>query len=595
MITIITDQPSIAKQIALSLEMDVKTESAGYFQGRGFRLVWADKDLLSLLPPANRLAKSDLPFLPETFALAVRKNKTTQRAPANHAAVRQLGVIRKAFDESESLIVATDAGENGEWTFRTIYSFLQCEKPFARLWLNSLAASAIRKGAHKPQDGAPYDRFYAAADCRRKADFLTAINAGSAFSLATGLVNCPLGRLEIPVLAMVCRRFGEYRRFAPDRFHAHRIRLGKDGLFQCFALPGSIKSRRRAGKIYERLKTLHTARITKVEIHSRIQAAPMPYNLTALQAEAHFRYGFPVRKTMEIARKLYEAKLVSYPLTDSRRIPEKVLEAIPKILRRTAGYCNLTDSLSSMDMENLNRRNVREENALPWEHYALIPIGTCPGYLTKEEKTIYEMIACRALEAFAPDCRKELIRVEAAFGNLVLVSEKSKIAAPGWRSIRNGQEDREADEVRLNEVLPSFTEGETVRVSGCNLLAYKTMPEPLHTERSLLLAMEEAGLGTAETRSPVIESLVSCGYIEQREQYLMPSEKGQVVYNCVKDMRIADVQQAGGWERMIAGIREGKQTADTFMTAFKIFTRQATQEILGIQKPAPGKRRDKEE
>ena len=109
--------------------MDVKSEKAGYFEGRGFRLVWVDKDLLVLLPPVNRFVKSDLPFLPETFAFAVRKNKMTQRAPADHAAARQLDIIRKAFDESESLIVGTDAGENGEWTFRTIYSFLQCEKP----------------------------------------------------------------------------------------------------------------------------------------------------------------------------------------------------------------------------------------------------------------------------------------------------------------------------------------------------------------------------------------------------------------------------------------------------------------------------------
>jgi DNA topoisomerase-3 len=217
-------------------------------------------------------------------------------------------------------------------------------------------------------------------------------------------------------------------------------------------------------------------------------------------------------------------------------------------------------------------------------HHALIPTGVYPGYLPKDDRTVYEMIVCRTLEAFAPDCQKEFIRIEAATGDLVLVSEKSKIITPGWRSILNREEDRERDEAGEKDGFPQFTEGETVRISGWNLLTRKTLPKPLYTGASLLLAMEEAGLGTVATRTSIIESLFSCGYVERRGEYLIPTEKGLVVYNCVKNRRIADTQQAGGWERMLTDVREGRQEAGTFMTAFKIFTGQVTEEILSFNR-----------
>jgi DNA topoisomerase-3 len=591
MTAIITDSANIAKQFALVLNMDVKTEDAGYFQGHGFTLVWAGEELLSLLPPENRPGKSDLPFIPETFTLSVRKKKTKTRMVTDKSAAKQLNVIRKVFDECESIVVATDAEEKGELTFRRIYSYLDCKKPFQRLWLNSLAAGAIREGFNNLKEGALYDNLYAAADCRAKADFLISVNASHAFGLATGLVNRPLGRLEIPGLAMICKRFLEYRKFIPIRFYEHRITLEKDRMFQSFALPVSLKNRRKAEKIYERLKTFHTAQITKVETQSRIQPAPTLYGLTSLQADACVRYGFSPAKTMEIARKLCEEKLISHPLTDSRHIPEDVFETIPKIIRHTAAYCGLGNCLKVMDWNNLNSRSVDSTDVSG--HHALIPTGIYPGYLPKDDRTVYEMIVCRTLEAFAPDCQKEFIRIEAAIGDLVLVSEKSKIITPGWRAIQSRAEDREQDEAGESDAFPQFTEGETVRISGWNLLTRKTLPKPLYTGASLLLAMEDAALGTAETRTRIIESLFSCGYVERRGQSLIPTEKGLVVYNCVKNTRIADMQQAGGWERMLIDVREGRQEAGTFMTAFKIFTGQVTEEILAIQKPSPGKRRER--
>jgi DNA topoisomerase-3 len=579
----------MAKQIALSLGMDITTGNKGYFQGHGFTLVWTDGELISLSPPeeygTNRLTGDRLPCIPPTFSLAVRKKKIAKGTViTDKAAVKQLHIIKKVFDACESIVAATDSSETGELVFRRIYKYLECKKPFQRLWLNSLTPKFIREGFKNLGDGSLYHSLYAVADCRTKADYLMDINASPAFGLATGLVNRPLGRLQIPVLAMVCNRYSEHCKFISAHFYEHCLTLEKDGLFQDFASSGNMKSRRKAEKIYEYLKTFHTAQITKVETRNRVQPAPMLYNLTALQKDANEHYGFSAARTLAIARKLYEEKVISHPLTEFCHIPEAVFETVPKIIRQTAIYCKMADRLDSIDIENLNRRSVMKEDAPPAAHHALIPTGIYPGYLPQDEKNIYEMIVFRMLEAFAPDCQKEFTQVEAAAGNLVLVSGKSKIITSGWRSILNRKEDREQDEAREKDDFPPFAAGETVRISGWNLLTRKTLPPPFYTEASLLSEMKKTGLGTSVTRACVIEALLSCGYIERQEQKLVPTEKGLVVYNHVKDMKIADVELAGSWEKTLADVGKGKQNAETFITMIEIFTGQVTKELLSLNR-----------
>ncbi|MDR1865549.1 MAG: DNA topoisomerase III [Bacteroidales bacterium] len=601
MIAIITDKASIAQQIALSLNIDVKPEGDGYFQGRGFTLVWTNGELVRLSPPEDygkpRLAKENLPFIPEPLACSVRKKKTAKGAVVDKSAIRQLNIIKQVFDECKSIIVATDAGEEGEWMFRTVYAYLECVKPFKRLWINSLTAKAIREGFKNLGESALYDNLYAAADCRAKADYLINLNAGCAFSLATGMVNHPLGRLQTPTLATICTRFMEHRKFVSTHFFEYHITLEKDGQYLRFTLDGTAKNRRNAEKTYTYLKTFHTAQITKTDRQNRIQPAPMLYSLTALQKEANIRYGFTAAKTMEIVRKLHEEKLVSHPLTDSRIVPEEVVEILPKILRQTAVYCGMSDCLCTMDWENLNRRSVGKTAVFC--HHALIPTGIYPGYLPKDDKAVYAMIVSRTLEAFAPDCREEVIRMEAAAGKFILESKQVRIVVPGWRVIL----DRGEGELKDTAVFPVCTEGEPVRISGWNLLTRKTLPPPLYTEASLLAVTDEAGLGTAATRAHMIETLFSCGYIERRGRNLVPTEKGLAVYHCVKNRPVADMEMAGSWEKTLTDISRGEQSAETFIRMIEIFTKQVTNEILSLNltkdftikldRPEPGRREKK--
>jgi DNA topoisomerase-3 len=593
MIAIITDKASIAKQIAQALNMDAKAENGEYIQGRNFILAWISGELVSLSPPdnfgKNRLVKDDLPCIPEEFVLSPRKKQVKKGMIEDKAAVRQLNLIQKVFDTCDSIIVATDAGEIGEMMFRRLYACLGCNKPFRRLWLNSLTAKAIGEELKNPRESALFDHLHAAALCRAKADYLIQFNAGRAFFLSTGLTACPQGWTLMPALAMLCKRFTEHRKFVSSHFFTHHITLEKEGNFLHFTLDGTAKNRRKAEKTYTSLKTFRTAQITKVEIQTAIQPAPALYSLTALQKEAHIRYGFPAAKTMEIVRKLHEEKLVSHPLTGSQMVPGDVVESLPKILRHTAVYCKMADCLCTMEWENLNHRSVG--NTAVFRHHALIPTGIYPGYLPKDEKTVYVMIVNRTLEAFAPDCRKEVTRVKAAAGSLVFKSEKSRILSPGWRSIRNREEDREEGEVKGDDLCPVFANGETVRISGWNLLMHKTLPLPLYTEASLLTAMEEAGLGVPDTRTSVIEALFENGYIKRRGKSLLPSEKGIVVYHCLKNMRITNAEMSGGWERMLADVACGRQDAETFMRAFDIFTRQVTEEILTLNPPRQRRKR----
>jgi len=228
--------------------------------------------------------------------------------------------------------------------------------------------------------------------------------------------------------------------------------------------------------------------------------------------------------------------------------------------------------------------------------YRRIELVEYPGYLPKDEKTVYEMIVSRMLEAFAPACQKEFIRMEVLCGEETFESKKSRILFQGWRSVLNREEDREDDETE--EKNAEFSEGQTAPVSGCNLITRKTLPKPLYTEASLLSAMESAGrqlsdekqrealkdcgLGTPATRAAIIETLLSRDYVERSGRNLVPTEKGIVVYNCIKEMRIADVELTGNWEKSLNDISEGKQSPETFMKAIEAFTHQVTEEILSI-------------
>ena len=586
---IITETESLAKSIAQALNIDAKPNNEDYLYGRGYLFVWMPEELVCLSPPEDygiiRFLKKDLPFIPAPFTLSVRKKKVQKGLITDQSAIRKLEVFRKIFNSSEQIIVAMEPGEKGELAFRRLYAWLGCNQPYRRLWLNSKHIAAIRVGYKSLQDGSLYDNLFAAADCRSKADFLIGVNADAAFSLSTGITGCRLGRLHIPVLAMLCKRLLEYRRFVPSYYYTHYMTLDKDDGYRRFTFPQSVTDKETAENLYERLKSCRTARITKAETQSRIQQAPTLYNLTGLQMDACIRHGFTAQKTMDIALRLYERNLISIPCTESRCIPTKIFPSIPKLLRQTACYSELTDCLDIFEWESLNSRSVEDEQISL--HHAIIPTGVYPGYLPEDSRAVYRMIVARTLEAFAPDCRKEYVHLEAAAGDSVLESKSSRILSAGWRAVQNRKEDREKDETDGQDGAPVFAEGEIVEISGCSLSTRQTQFPTLYTEATLLEAMETIGLGIPASRASIIETLIEWQCIERKDRFLRPAEKGLVIYNCTKDMRISQLDMAAGWERMLKDVGAGKQSAVSFQKAIEIFTQQVTEEILSMNPVKP--------
>jgi DNA topoisomerase-3 len=605
---VITETQSLAQHIAQALNIETKPDKDGFLYGRGHSFAWMPEELINLAQPEDdgiiRFLKKDLPFIPMPLSCIVRQRKTARGMSADPSAVRQLENFRRIFERAEQIIIATEPDERGELAFRRLYAWLGSNKPCRRLWLHSILPVAIRECFRNLKDSALFDNMYAAANCRSQADFLLGVNASAAFSLTSGIAGCRLGRLHTPVLAMVCKPLIEYRKFMPAPFNRLSLTLEKDGLFRQFAIPQSDMDNETAERIYENLKTCQTATITKADAQRRIQPAPLLYNLTALQMDASMRYGFSAQKTMEIARQLYERNLVSYPCTDSRYIPASLFASIPKLLRQTACYSEFTDCLDIFEWHNLNRRSV-EEGEPTSLHHALIPTGIYPGFLTGDHKTVYRMIVARTLEAFAPDCLKEATHIEAVAADTVSVSNISQIISKGWRAVLNRKEDNESDEVdrpfniptaldnppfdMLTDSMPTHSEifatGKEVPISGCSLAKGKTSFPTLHTEATLLEAMERNSLGTPATRASIIETLIEWQCIERKGQFLRPAERGLVIYNSTKDMRISQLDTTVGWERMLNDIANGKQNPESFLKAIEVFTRQATKEILTLSLP----------
>lgn len=601
MIAILTEKPSVGMDIARIVGANEKQD--GYMSGNGYMVTWALGHLVSLALPAHygysRPSAASLPFLPNPFQLVIRRKKTAKGMVTDKVAAKQLSVIDKVFNRCDSIIAATDAGREGENIFRCIYTHLGYTKPFKRLWISSLTDEAIAKGMANLKEGSDYDTLYMAADCRAKADWLIGLNASMALAISSGMGNNSLGRVQTPTLAMICSRYLENKNFTSTNYWQLHISLEKTGAYRQFHYTEDFKEKEDAEKLFTRLKAYPSAQITKVERKTVHQAQPLLYDLTTLQKDCNIHLDLSAEKTLEVAQSLYEKKLISYPRTSSRYIPQDVFREIPSLLRMIGRMDEFKHLAGDTDRLRPETRSVNDKKIT--DHHALIITGDYPRELSGTEKHVYRMIAGRMLEAFAPKCEKESLLIEASFDGLLFRSRSQKILSPGWRNIFNYPEDKEEEEKGTDEDLAVFGEGETAKVGGHSLVQKKTMPKPLYTEATLLAAMEtagktisdealreamkEQGLGTPANRAAIIETLFKREYMERSGKKLVPTEKGLFIYDAVKDMRIADVEMTGQWEKTLADIEKKNGLPETFLKAIAVYTRQITEEVLSLKFP----------
>ena len=590
--TIIAEKPSVAREIARIVGATKREE--GYFEGGGYAVTWAFGHLVQLAMPdgygVRGFVRDNLPIIPDSFTLIPRQVKTEKGYKPDSGVVSQIKIIATLFNKSEQIIVATDAGREGELIFRYLYHYTGCTTPFVRLWISSLTDKAIREGLRNLENGGKYDNLYLAAKARSESDWLVGINGTQALSIAAGHGTYSVGRVQTPTLGMVCERYRENRRFTPEAFWQLHIAVdGNNNGTVKFSSSEKWKEKEPATALYNKVKEAGTATVTKAERKENTEDTPLLYDLTTLQKEANTKYGFTAEQTLEIAQKLYEKKLITYPRTGSRYIPEDVFAEIPKLLAFIGALPEWKGKVQAKAQPT--RRSV--DGGKVTDHHALLVTGEKPLFLSKEDSTVYQMIAGRMIEAFSDKCVKDTATVTAECAGVEFTVKGSVIRQAGWRAVY-GEEDKE--EISI----PDWQEGNMLALKGCSITEGKTKPKPLHTEATLLSAMETAGkdiedeamrqamkdcgIGTPATRAAIIETLFKRGYMERCKKSLVPTEKGLALYSVVKTMRIADVALTGEWEKELARIERGELSAETFSKEIEAYTREITSELLSCDK-----------
>ena len=609
--TIIAEKPSVAKEIAHIVGADKREE--GYMQGNGYYVTWAFGHLVQPAMPETYGMKGfhaeNLPVIPDPFVLVPRQVKTENGYKPDAGVLAQIKIIGKLFDSSERIIVATDAGREGELIFRYLYAYLGCRKPFDRLWISSLTDTAIREGLLNLRDGKEYDNLYHAAKARNEADWLVGINGTQALTIAAGRGTYSVGRVQTPTLGMVCERYWEHKRFESKPFwQVHFGVVDADsGNILKFTSSNRWTDKATATDIYNKVKDTGSAIITKVATKRKVEKAPLLYDLTTLQKEANTQHGFTAEHTLSIAQKLYEAKFITYPRTSSRYISDDVFATLPKLFKNLENHSEYGEKVKLLPgSEDYSKNSVNAAKVT--DHHALLITENAAIGLFKDEKIVYDMILCRMIEAFSADCIKDITSVSAQVDHEVEFGiSGSIIRQTGWRALslkeKNNRQDKDADatdnEVK-EQVIPNWQEGQHISFSGSTITEGKTKPKPLHTESTLLAAMETAGkeieddtmrqaikdcgIGTPATRAAIIETLLKREYMVRQQKKLVPTEKGLALHSVVKNMAIANVEMTGKWEAELAKIERGEASADGFTHSIEGYTREITAELLGCDR-----------
>lgn len=593
--TVIAEKPSVALEIARLLGASEKKD--GYLTGNGYQVTWAFGHLVSLAMPQDYglqgFRKENLPILPDPFQLTIRKVKKGKQYNADLGVVKQLKVIERVFNNCDGIIVATDAGREGELIFRYIYEHLKCNKPFERLWISSLTEKAIKQGFDNLKPGSDFDGLYRAAQGRSRADWLVGINATQALSIAAANGIYSLGRVQTPTLALICKRYLENKSFSVRKYW--QIQLGHQKKFIPFKSLSKDKweDKKTTEDILRSIKRNGKVTVTSVETKNLTEQPPLLFDLTGLQKEANKKLNLSAGETLNIAQSLYEKKFITYPRTGSKYIPEDLWAEIPNLVRALQDKDNCKQAMSKIKWGQFNKRMVNDLRVM--DHHGLLTTEKIPSALSAKENAVYDMIAFRLLESLSEACSKEITDIMLEVGHYEFTTRGCKILVPGWRAIKGNFSDKDTGTV---QELPQLKNGDELKIREASVLEKRTKPPGLYTEASLLSAMETAGkqiedkeerkalqnigIGTPATRSTTIETLFKRHYICKQKKSLTPTEKGLQAYELVKDRKIADVSMTAEWEMALQKIENNEADTGTFQKEMETYVASITKELLQI-------------
>lgn len=592
---VIAEKPSVAREIAALLGAGEKKD--GYLSGNGYQVTWALGHLVGLAMPEDYgisgFQKDALPILPDPFLLTVRKIKKNKAYVPDGGALKQLKVIEQVIGRCDSIIVATDAGREGELIFRYIYEHLKCAKPFQRLWISSLTEKAIRQGLDNLKPGSDFDGLYHAGLGRSRADWLVGINASQALSIAAESGVYSLGRVQTPTLALICKRYLDNKNFNVQKYWQIQLEHRKEFIDFNSLSKNRWDDEKLADDTLKAIQRIGLATVKAVDNKTVSEQPPLLFDLTGLQKEANKKLGLSAEQTLNIAQTLYENKFITYPRTGSKYIPEDMWPEIPALIRALDAKPSCKEALSKLKWGRFNRRIVNDVKVT--DHHGLLITEKIPSGLSGKEEAVYDMIAFRLLESVSNACSKEITDINLQAVHYDFTLKGCKILEPGWRAIKGSFTEEDNDPI---QELPELRIGDELKIQQGAVLEKKTKPPVLYTEAGLLSAMETAGreiendaerkilqgigIGTPATRAAIIETLFKRDYILREKKSLLPTEKGLQVYQTVKDKKIADVAMTAEWEMALQRIENNETDATVFLKEMESYTRSITQELLNI-------------
>ncbi len=400
-----------------------------YLEGGGYQVTWAFGHLVELKEPEDydpalkRWSLETLPFVPECFGLKLVKDKRSRQ---------QFNVIKRLFRGADEIICATDAGREGELIFRYILAMTGCEKkPLRRLWLSSLTATAIREAFGRLRSGSEFDNLYAAAKCRSEADWIVGLNATRNYTVRYGAsgVLWSVGRVQTPVLAMIVGRDDEIRTFKIEPFWELMTRY-RDVVFK---YRGDRFLQNRDAEAQLEQVHGHPFAVTKVDRKEERSQPPQLFDLTELQRTMNRRFGLSADATLKAAQALYEAKLITYPRTDSRYVSSDMKKPIPGIFRRLRAYKPREIDQLNLDALPYTGRIVNDRKVS--DHHAIIPVGVLPASLPSPQEKVFDAVVTRFIAAFYPVCLKEVTTVDGMANEVLFRARGVRVVQPGWTEL----------------------------------------------------------------------------------------------------------------------------------------------------------------
>lgn len=598
---VLAEKPSVARDIARVLGCSKKLNGA--IEGNRYVVTWALGHLVTLADPEEYDKKykewklEDLPMMPKKMELVVIK----QTAKQYHAVKTQL--YRKDVNE---IIIATDAGREGELVARWILEKSGCRKPIKRLWISSVTDKAIKAGFSSLKDGREYDTLYSAAWARAEADWLVGINATRALTCKyNAQLSC--GRVQTPTLAMIEKREEEIRSFKPETYYG--INLMAEGIRFTWQDKKSGSARSFSKERIETLKQKMQGAplfIKEVEKKAKKTYAPALYDLTELQRDANKKFGFSAKETLNIMQRLYENhKILTYPRTDSRYLSSDVIGTLKERLKACAvgPYKKMAGSLS-MKPVKANKSFVDDKKVS--DHHAIIPTEQFVQleHLTDEERKIYDLVVRRFLAVLYPPFEYEQTTVKAGCEEEEFLAKGKIVLKEGWKEAYEGSWSDEEDEEQKGESalreqkLPNLEKGmqfsNNIRIE---IITGTTRPPAHFNEATLLSAMENpvrymesrdaktvktlgetGGLGTVATRADIIDKLFHSFLMEKRGKEIFITSKGRQLLKLVpEDLKKPEL--TADWENKLSKIAEGKLKDKIFLSEIRIYAQELTKEI----------------